>query len=169
MADSLAEIDPNMDNGDEGKAFIKMMFRLRNITPSKPEKHIKPLTPMECVEDVAGKVIQIENLQEDIDNTKSFNKFFADVYCSAYTNSLLTYKDGLSQIFPGGLDGLIENELIRIAGNDKAVDIDQLEINSTLQYMTAVYTGKIDRDDSTLIKKVEPINDAIVLCANHVD
>jgi len=33
MADSLAEIDPNMDNGDEGRAFIKMMYKLKNITP----------------------------------------------------------------------------------------------------------------------------------------
>lgn len=166
MAESLAEIDPNMDNGDEGKAFIKMMFKLRNVSPSNPQKHIKPLTPMECVEDVAGKVIQIENLQEDIENTMSFNDFFADIYCSAYTNSLLTFKDGLSQIFPGGLDGKIEDELTRIAGKDDAVDIDQLEINATNKYMTEIYTKKFDRDDSTLIKKVEPLLDAIALCGN---
>jgi len=29
MAESLSMIDPNMDNGDEGKAFIRKMFKLR--------------------------------------------------------------------------------------------------------------------------------------------
>ena len=66
MANSLAEIDPNMDNGDEGKAFIKMMYKLRRTRVMRTESSM-PETPLECVEDVAGKVIQIENLQEDID------------------------------------------------------------------------------------------------------
>ena len=31
MADSLADIDPNTENGDEGKAFIKKMWKLRDM------------------------------------------------------------------------------------------------------------------------------------------
>ena len=34
----------------------------------------------------------------------SFRDFFAHVYCAAYVNALVTMKDGLYQIFPGGLD-----------------------------------------------------------------
>ena len=30
MADSLATIDPNMDNGDEGKAFMRRMYKVYN-------------------------------------------------------------------------------------------------------------------------------------------
>jgi len=30
--------------------------------------------------------------------------FFNEIYCAAYINGLVTMKDGLSQIFPGGLD-----------------------------------------------------------------
>lgn len=30
MAESLSMIDPNMDNGDEGKAFLRKMYKLRN-------------------------------------------------------------------------------------------------------------------------------------------
>jgi hypothetical protein len=30
MADSLADIDPQTSNGDEGKSFIKKMYKLRN-------------------------------------------------------------------------------------------------------------------------------------------
>ena len=108
-----------------------------------------PYTPLECVKSVAGKVIQIENLQDDIDMAQSFNRFFANVYCSAYTNSLLTLKDGLSQIFPGGLDYPIESELRRIGGSDK---IDIIEVNLTMLYLDEVQRGKFARDDSMLIE-----------------
>jgi len=51
---------------------------------------------MECVTEVAGKVIMIENLQDDIDEADHFRDFFANVYCQAYVNSLVTMRDGLS-------------------------------------------------------------------------
>ena len=44
---------------------------------------------------VAGKVIQIEDLDEQISEAKSFRDFFAHIYCAAYVNSLVTMKDGL--------------------------------------------------------------------------
>ena len=124
-----------------------------------------PYTPLECVKSVAGKVIQIENLQDDIDMAQSFNRFFANVYCSAYTNSLLTLKDGLSQIFPGGLDYPIESELRRIGGSDK---IDIIEVNLTMLYLYEVQRGKFARDDSMLIEQVKPLDEAIELCGNYV-
>jgi len=30
MADALAEIDPNTKNGEEGKAFVKKMYKIRS-------------------------------------------------------------------------------------------------------------------------------------------
>ena len=58
---------------------------------------------------VAGKVIQIEDLDEQISEAKSFRDFFAHIYCAAYVNSLVTMKDGLNQIFPGGLSQSISD------------------------------------------------------------
>ena len=59
------------------------------MTPSYPN------TPEPCVEMVAGKVIQIEDLSEQISKANSFRDFFAHVYCAAYVNALVTMKDGL--------------------------------------------------------------------------
>ena len=110
MSDSLAEIDPNMESGEEGRAFIRRMYKVRNQKAETTEAQM-PDTPIQCVSEVAGKVIMIENLQEDIDEAKHFRDFFANVYCQAYVNSLVTMRDGLSQIFPGAFDGQIEDEL----------------------------------------------------------
>lgn len=44
---------------------------------------------------VAGKVIQIEDLEEQVSEAESFRNFFAEVYCAAYVNALVTMKDGL--------------------------------------------------------------------------
>ena len=164
MSESLSEIDPNMDNGDEGKAFIKMMYKLRDVKIDRNNSAM-PVTPIECVEDVAGKVIQIENLQEDIDKQKSLNSFFAEVYCSAYTNSLLTLRDGLSQIFPGGLDGPIEDELTRLGATDETMD--KMEIEEAGKYIDQVKGGTFQRDDSPLIKEVQPLKKAIELCGDY--
>ena len=112
LANALAKIDPNTKNGDEGRAFIKKMYKMRGKMPTiKYTKATMPETPELCVDIVAGKVIQIENLQEDLDEHESFNTFFADVYCVVYKNALVTLRDGLSQIFPGGLDVSIEDAI----------------------------------------------------------
>lgn len=112
LANALAKIDPNTKNGDEGRAFIKKMYKMRGKMPTiKYTKVTMPETPELCVDIVAGKVIQIENLQEDLDEHESFNTFFADVYCVVYKNALVTLRDGLSQIFPGGLDVSIEDAI----------------------------------------------------------
>ena len=65
MAQALSDIDPNMDNGAEGKAFIRKMYKLKNAN-KQPTSVIPtfPQTPEPCVEMVAGKVIQIEDLEE---------------------------------------------------------------------------------------------------------
>ena len=63
MANALSEIDPNMENGAEGKAFIRKMYKLRNKKP-EPVTASFPETPDRCVEMVAGKVIQIEDLED---------------------------------------------------------------------------------------------------------
>lgn len=95
MANALAKLDPNTKNADEGTALIKRMYKMRGTTLSS-EKPFLPQTPELCLDIVAGKVIQIENLQEDTEEKTSFNDFFANVYCSAYKNSLVTMRDGLS-------------------------------------------------------------------------
>lgn len=83
---------------------------------------------------VAGKVLMIENLQEDLDQAVSFRDFFAEIYCSAYVNSLVTMQDGLSQILPGGMDVSIENELQRVFGPFEIDALDGIEINAMLAY-----------------------------------
>ena len=95
LADSLAKIDPNMENGDEGKAFLRKMYKLRGEKPKKTDVEM-PETPIACVGDVAGKVIQIQTLQSELDRAASFASFFSQVYCEAYVNSIVTMTDGMS-------------------------------------------------------------------------
>ena len=167
MADSLATIDPNMDNGEEGKAFLKRMYRLRGVKAFETV-YKNPETPLECVSTVAGKVIMIENLQEDINEAASFRDFFAKVYCQAYANSLVTLRDGLSQIFPGGLEGPIEDELVRISGGDSEVDFTELEMYAISAYVSDVGDGLFINDDTTLISAMEPVPEAMAICGAKV-
>lgn len=71
MAVSLSEIDPNTENGAEGKSLIRKMYKLKGIKPETTEP-VLPETADECVEVVAGKVIQLEELYEDVDKAVSF-------------------------------------------------------------------------------------------------
>ena len=90
-------MDPNTKNGDEGLAFIRRMYKMLGKKDSISfKKAFLPQTPELCFDIVAGKVIQIENLQEDLDKAEDFNNFFADVYCQAYRNALVTTRDGLT-------------------------------------------------------------------------
>lgn len=156
MADSLATIDPNMDNGDEGKAFVRRMYKVYNQSPNSNAAQM-PATPKLCLEEVAGKVIMVENLQDDINKAVSFRDFFAKIYSQAYVNSLITLKDGLHSIVPGGLDGPIEDELIRIKGGNDHIDISDLEFNALRAFLTQVDNGTFELDDSSLIAAVEPV------------
>ena len=70
------------------------MYKVRGVKP-KESKPYFPNTSQKCFEAVAGKVLQIEMLQEQIDKVKSFDKFFADLYCAAYVNGMVTMKNGL--------------------------------------------------------------------------
>ena len=167
MADSLAEIDPNTENGAEGKALMKKMYKLRGVT-FEDSSVIMPETDEMCVEFVAGKIIQIENLQEDIDEQTSFQGFFAEVYCSAYVNSLVTMKDGLYQIFPGGLDMKIETELQRAYGPFDQTQLDDKEMTAITAYMDAIADGSYVSDDSVLIDNVEPLSEALAMCKGSV-
>ena len=168
MAESLVEIDPNTENSEEATAFIRKMYKLRGET-AEDTTPIMPYTPETCVGYVAGKVIQIENLQEDVDNAVSFRDFFADVYCAAYVKSLVTMTDGLSQVFPGGLDGAIEEELQRAFGPFEADQLDTIEINAIEAYLKAVEDGSYVIDESILIKDVEPLKEAMALCESTID
>lgn len=170
MAESLAQFDPNTDNKDEGVAFIRKMYKVRGMT-TEDTTVIMPETPEECVDLVAGKVIQIEDLQDDIDETEALETFFAEVYCSAFVNSLITMKDGLSQIFPGGLDFAVEDELMRVYGPfdiDNVEIMDQVEIEAVMSYMAAIEGGEFERDESILINRVEPLAEAIALCTGPI-
>lgn len=80
MAESLSMIDPNMENAQEGTAFLRKMYKIRGQSADETAAQM-PETPMECVTEVAGKVIMVENLQEDIDEAVHFRDFFANVYC----------------------------------------------------------------------------------------
>lgn len=150
MAVSLSEIDPNTENGAEGKSLLRKMYKLKGIKPKKTEP-VLPETADECVEVVAGKVIQLEELYDDVDKATSFRDFFANVYCSAYVNSLVTLADGLSQIFPGGLDGAIEAELERVYGPISDDQVDMIEIAAIEAYMGALESGDFVTNDDILI------------------
>ena len=121
IADSLADLDPNMENGEEGKALIKRIYSLEGekVDETSP---IMPDTPKECISTVAGKVIQIENLSDDINKAQNFRDFFAHVYCDAFATSLVTLKDGLSKLDPQSLDRKILGELERISGGGLSND-----------------------------------------------
>lgn len=167
MADSLASIDPNMENGEEGIAFLRRMYKVYNQKPKK-NAYQMPETPTICVKEVAGKVIMVENLQEDTDKALSFRDFFAKVYSEAYVNSLITMRDGLHSLVPGGLDGPIEKELIRIQGETKGVDIAELEKEAGSSFMHGVAKGMIKLDDTSLIKAVDPILEALTIAGPDV-
>ena len=167
MAESLAEIDPNTENGGEGKSLIKKMYKIKGEEP-EPVVIAWPDTPTECVGVVAGKVIQIEDLAEDLVAAVSFRNFFGDVYCSAYVNSLVTMKDGLSQIFPGGLDEAIEDELQRAYGPYRYEQMNTVEIGAITEYFEALEAGSFSNDDSVLIKAAKPLREAINLCDSQV-
>lgn len=98
--------------------------------------------------------------------------FFAEVYCSAYVNSLITMKDGLSQIFPGGLDFAVEAELIRAYGPfdlDNIMVVNDIEMGAVMSYMAAIESGDFERDETILIDRVEPLAEAIALCQGSVN
>jgi len=163
MAESLSEIDPNTENGAEGKALLRKMYKIKGIEPEEIESAM-PDTPEACVLGVAGKVIMLESLEEDVAKATSFRDFFADVYCAAYVNSLVTMDDGMTQIFPGGLDWTIEEELQRAYGPFEQDQLDVVEIAAIEAYMVAVEAGDFSDDSSVLIAAVTPLADAIKRC-----
>ena len=168
MADSLAEIDPNTENGAEGKALIRKMYKLRGEKPQDTTP-LMPETPEDCVGLVAGKVLQVEELTEDLDKAVSLRDFFSEVYCAAYVNSLVTMRDGLSQIFPGGLDISIESELQRVYGPFEADQLDMIEIAAIEAYLDAIQNALFVPSDSTLIPAVTPLADALSLCDSAIE
>jgi len=139
------------------------MYKLRGIEPENFE-YVMPETPADCVLGVAGKVLHLEILEEDVAKAASYRDFFADVYCAAYVNSLVTMNDGLSQIFPGGLDWMIEEELQRAYGPFEADQLDIVEISAIDAYMGAIEAGSFSDNDGDLIPSVTPLADAIERC-----
>ena len=120
---------------------------------------------------VAGKVIMIEDLEEQVSQAENFRDFFAEVYCAAYVNALVTMKDGLYQIFPGGLDQSIANELQRLYGplDEGSAELDAIEIASVEAYFDALTNGLWVADSSSLIQVGEPLSEALDRCAANVN
>ena len=167
MAESLSRIDPNMENGEEGEALVNLLYEMSDEKPSK-KKATMPETPENCIGLVAGKVLMIETLQERLNKAVSFRDFFAQTYCSAYVNSLVTMEDARSQIFPGAFDSSIDDELQRIFG---VTDKDQLvwnEFTATTSYLHDVEAGLWKVDESTLLPAVEPVEGALSLCSQTI-
>jgi len=94
--------------------------------------------------------------------------FFAEVYCSAYVNALVTLKDGLSQIFPGGLDRAIEKELMRLYGPFTDDKLDVIEVAAVEDFMAALESGDFVASDDILLREVVPIEAALNLCNSSV-
>ena len=116
MAESLVEIDPNMESKEEGYAFIRKLYQTEETEPESTKTQNIPDTPSQCLKLVAGKFILIEDLQNDIDKADGIRRFFSEVYCGAYVNALVTNYDGLNRIEPGNLDAIIVHELQRLYG-----------------------------------------------------
>lgn len=171
LADALADIDPNMDTPEEGKALLRKMYKMKGHEDAfESTTPIMPETPMECVELVAGKVIQVEDLHEDLESTQHFRDYFSEVYCNAYINSQVTMKDGLSQIFPGGLDKDIEDELSRVYGPfDSTAELNEAELTAVISYMDAIEANLYKEDDSILIEVAEPLEQAFAICRAKTD
>lgn len=140
MSDSLTEIDPNTHDALEGIAFVRRMYELSGEEPLLT-KAIMPETNVNCIEKVAGKVIQIDQLREDLDQIESFSTFFANLYCAAYVNSLVTMTDGMSMFAPGGLDDEVVDELQRVYGPFDDSDLDTIEIKAIDSFMEAINLG----------------------------
>ena len=123
-------------------SFIKKMYKLRHKKDTKVTPAL-PKTSDICFEEVAGKVVQAQDLEERISKADSFRDFFAHVYCAAYVNALVTMKDGLYQIFPGGLDSDIASELQRLYGplEEGSAELDKIEIASVEAYFDALSNG----------------------------
>jgi len=140
MSDSLAELDPNTHDALEGIAFVRRMYELSGEEPVLT-KAVMPRTEVDCIEKVAGKVIQIDDLQEEMDRIETFSVFFANLYCAAYVNSLVTMTDGMSMFAPGGLDDEVVDELQRVYGPFDDSDLDTIEIKAIDSFMTAISLG----------------------------
>ena len=80
-------------------------------------------------------------------------------------------RDGLSQIFPGGLDASIEDELNRIASSstDQSVDVIELEMSAVSFFIQSVDAGSFVLDDTTLLDAVEPVAEAMAICGEEVE
>ena len=100
----------------------------------------------------------------------SFRDFFAHVYCAAYVNALVTMKDGLQQIFPGGLDGSIADEIQRLYGPlaEGTAEMDIIEMASVEAFFEALDSGMWEEDASSLIQAGAPMPDAMSLCTENV-
>ena len=170
MADALARIDPNTKNGNEGMALIRRMYKMLG---KKDSVHLRkpflPQTPELCVDIVAGKVIQVQDLQEELDKKENFNKFFSDLYCQAYKNALVTTKDGLSMIFPGNLDGPIESSIENLYGERDGAEKAKSESLAIESFIDAVTDGAWVMDYTTLINPGQPLAEALAICPKSVE
>ena len=167
LADSLAKIDPNMENGDEGKAFLRKMYKLRGEKPKKTEVQM-PETPIACVGDVAGKVIQIQTLQSELDRAASFASFFSQVYCEAYVNSIVTMTDGMSQIITGDLDKPIEVEIMRLQARYEGITFESLELAATKAFVDSIAQDLYIEDESMLLSMIDPMDEALDICGSTI-
>ena len=56
MAESLSEIDPNTENGEEGLALVRKIYKMKEVKPLETKPKF-PTTDKKCVKKVAGKVL----------------------------------------------------------------------------------------------------------------
>ena len=56
LAGALADIDPNTENGDEGLAFVRKIYKMKGVKPLETKPSF-PVTDKKCVKKVAGKVL----------------------------------------------------------------------------------------------------------------
>ena len=102
-----------------------------------------------------------------MDKEANFSSFFADIYCGAYINGLVTMKDGLSLVSPGGLTESIVDEIHRIHGTVEGAELEQAESSELDLFIRVAGENSFQLDDSKLIPIIEPIQEAMALCSSY--
>ena len=171
MAESMATVDPRTENSGEGKAMIRKMYKQDGGFVADTEtKYVLPETPEVCIPIVAGHLLVLEDLQDELAQAKDFNEFFADVYCTSYIDSLTAINEASRLLTIGDFsehvnadagvsDELINIELKRINQGSDELIIEDAAIEA---FLDATKTGLFQIDEAVFVSELN--DEAMNIC-----